>query len=422
MQITVSDETGEHFAAIEVDGSTSLDDLKAIIEAELNVPMAQQVLLVDGKPLSAPSALKDNDMILVRKYAPPPPAAAAGAPAAAGGNPHMLQAQQFIDEVLATPGALANLKFNQPALGEAIERRDLQAVVRIITEAEKRKREAQLRRLEKMRQLEEDPFNVELQQEIEKEIQQENIQENMELAIEEVPEAFGSVVMLYVDAKINGHPIKAFVDSGAQSTIISMNVAERCGIMRLVDKRFSGIARGVGTGKIVGRVHVAQLQLGSAFYPCTFTVMENQDMEFLLGLDMLRRHQMAIDLRENVLRVGSEAVPFLSEKDIPRHLLGHEAEASSSANSAPSAPTSPSSARHPAPALAPASSAPAPALAGPAPAAPPAAAPPAGRGGAVSEEKIEQIVALGFDRQQAAAALAACGGNVELAAAMLFQR
>jgi DNA damage-inducible protein 1 len=35
--------------------------------------------------------------------------------------------------------------------------------------------------------------------------------------------------MLYINAKINKNPIQAFVDSGAQSTIMSESLAEKCG-------------------------------------------------------------------------------------------------------------------------------------------------------------------------------------------------
>ncbi len=40
-----------------------------------------------------------------------------------------------------------------------------------------------------------------------------------------------------------------------QMTIMGAATAERLGLMRLIDRRFAGVAKGVGTGKILGRVH-----------------------------------------------------------------------------------------------------------------------------------------------------------------------
>ncbi|CAN0250134.1 unnamed protein product, partial [Ectocarpus fasciculatus] len=77
-----------------------------------------------------------------------------------------------------------------------------------------------------------------------------------------------------VGAQINGVRVKAFVDSGAQSTIMSAACAEKCGLMRLVDTRFHGEARGVGTGKILGRIHMAQIKVGNHHFPCSFTILQ----------------------------------------------------------------------------------------------------------------------------------------------------
>lgn len=83
-----------------------------------------------------------------------------------------------------------------------------------------------------------DPFDVEAQKRIEEAIRQDRVLENLEHAIEYNPESFTNVPMLYVDLKVNGHSVKAFVDSGAQATIISPECAERCGYVLVLMKKY----------------------------------------------------------------------------------------------------------------------------------------------------------------------------------------
>lgn len=176
-----------------------------------------------------------------------------------------------------------------------------------------------------------DPFDPQSQQRIEEIIAEQNIAENLASAMEFHPESFGSVTMLYIPCRVNDHHIKAFVDCGAQTTIsntwlvgvfdvdlVTEACAKRCELSRLIDKRFSGMAKGVGMSRIIGRVHSVQLEMGGLYLPCSVTIIEGDGPEMLLGLDMLKRHQCHIDLEKNVLAVNNVRISFLPESEIPK--------------------------------------------------------------------------------------------------------
>ncbi|XP_037059060.1 regulatory solute carrier protein family 1 member 1 isoform X2 [Peromyscus leucopus] len=226
-------------------------------------------------------------------------------------NPALLR-----DMLLANPHELSLLKERNPPLAEALLSGDLEKFSRVLVEQQQ---DRARREQERIRLFSADPFDLEAQAKIEEDIRQQNIEENMTIAMEEAPESFGQVAMLYINCRVNGHPVKAFVDSGAQMTIMSQACAERCNIMRLVDRRWAGIAKGVGTQKIIGRVHLAQVQIEGDFLACSFSILEEQPMDMLLGLDMLKRHQCSIDLKKNVLVIGTTGsqTTFLPEGELP---------------------------------------------------------------------------------------------------------
>ena len=116
-------------------------------------------------------------------------------------------------------------------------------------------------------------------------------------ALEHTPEMFGIVTMLYVNMEVNGVRVQAFVDTGAQMTIMSADFAEKCSLMRLIDKRYAGMAYGVGQSKLLGRVHQAQLKVGGEYMASSLSVIEqNTGPPFIFGLDNLVRHQVLVYL------------------------------------------------------------------------------------------------------------------------------
>uniref|UniRef100_A0ACB8EEH2 Cyanamide hydratase n=1 Tax=Sphaerodactylus townsendi TaxID=933632 RepID=A0ACB8EEH2_9SAUR len=332
--------------SLQVDADFELQNFRALCELESGIPAAESQIVYAEVPLTdnhrslASYGLKDGDVVVLQQVenaekrpaaafpglpridfssitvpgtsaqtAPMPPqqpgppsrASPPEVPPAPPGldNPGLLR-----DMLLSNPHELSLLKERNPPLAEALLSGDLEKFTQVLVEQQQ---DRARREQERLRLFSADPFDLEAQAKIEEDIRQQNIEENMTIAMEEAPESFGQVVMLYINCKVNGHPVKAFVDSEVQHPI------------KLVDRRWAGIAKGVGTQKIIGRVHLAQVQIEGDFLPCSFSILEEQPMDMLLGLDMLKRHQCSIDLKKNVLVIGTTGsqTTFLPEGELP---------------------------------------------------------------------------------------------------------
>ncbi|PVV01488.1 hypothetical protein BB560_004090 [Smittium megazygosporum] len=247
------------------------------------------------------------------------PSAFSGAnPVNTSQSPSKAQSSEALRQFLINDmDLLRRLEVSNPQLVKAA-RESPEKFAEMANDLEMRRYQEELQHMLKMKELEADPFNLESQKQIEEMIRMQNVIKNMEHAMEYNPESFGSVIMLYVNTKINGYDVEAFVDSGAQATIMNTTCAERCGLMRLLDTRFTGIAKGVGEAKILGKIHSAYMTIGHQVLSCSFIVMEGLGTEVLFGLDMLKKHQACIDLKRNSLVINDELIPFLHEHEIPK--------------------------------------------------------------------------------------------------------
>ncbi|KAG8982064.1 DNA damage-inducible protein 1 [Tulasnella sp. 425] len=431
MRLTFFTDMGQSYV-IEVDPQMELENIMALLEAEAKIPAPEQSISFQGRDLSDPKAtlasfgIGDEAMLLLRRKV-----VVAGRTVEQDsemmrlqilGDPQLMRQLQQVRSLSGIPVQsltipLINYTQAQPELAAAAQNNP-RRFAELLGETRRKQQQAEHAKQREIEALNADPFNIEAQRKIEEAIRMEAVMENLEHAMEFSPEAFGRVHMLYIPVEVNGHPVKAFVDSGAQQTIISPECAEACGIMRLLDTRFSGIAKGVGTAKILGRVHSAQIKVADVFLPCSFTVLEGKDVDLLFGLDMLKAHQACIDLEKNVLRIRGREVPFLAEHDLPKNSLGQDTELADtpSHSSAPTPGPSSSQPRFPGAGNTLASnSSPSPGL----------GSQPTnllGRAGPQFPEKdIETLMALGMDRNTAVQSLVAAGGNVDLAASLLFQ-
>ncbi|XP_040989781.1 protein DNA-DAMAGE INDUCIBLE 1 isoform X1 [Juglans microcarpa x Juglans regia] len=409
MKITVMT-ADEQIITVDVDPHETVENVKALLEVEISVPLKQQQLLYNGKEMRnfeklSALGVKDDDLVMMVSTAASTPSTNN-----LGFNPDgsAVNPGAFQQHVRSDSNIMAQLFQSDPELAQVVLGNDLNRLQELLRERHRQRSKLRIQQEEELALLYADPFDVEAQKKIEAAILQKGIDENWQAALEHNPEAFARVVMLYVDMEVNGVPLKAFVDSGAQSTIISKSCAERCGLLRLLDQRYKGIAHGVGQSEILGRIHVAPIKIGNIFYPCSFTVLDAPNMEFLFGLDMLRKHQCIIDLKENLLRVGGGevSVPFLQEKDIPSRFLDEERyskQASSSVAPGTSGTTVRSNNVVPVGGQSSGGSRDDVAQQGP-----------------VFEDKVAKLVELGFGRDAVIQALKLFDGNEEQAAGFLF--
>lgn len=125
---------------------------------------------------------------------------------------------------------------------------------------------------------------------------------------------------LQVLCEVNGFAIPAIIDTGAQITIMSASCAKRCRISNLIDSRFAGRAIGVGSSDILGRINDLRLRIGPINFQSRISVLSDSSVDFLIGMDFLRRFKCDLCLTEGIMKLRVREkyirIPLLSDKSL----------------------------------------------------------------------------------------------------------
>ncbi|UKK02305.2 DNA-damage inducible protein [Theileria orientalis] len=340
--IQVAAEDGQLFT-LYVENDWNFLKLNELIKDNLNIPVENQRLYLDGNLLNgnyntiSDSGIKNGDVLLVKSERPGfDLSSLLGSDDDKVSDEALRQrAREIMQEFKPGSAFLQTLRFHNEPLYNALQSNNEEEVFKIVKKEYEETKKKELDHRKKLMKAYLDPLDPESQSLIHKEIEMNRINDNLISAQNYLPESFGKINMLYVKVEINNVVMKALVDTGAQSTIMSKECASRCNLLRLVDERFKSVAVGVGTMKTLGKIHLADMKIGTVFIPVSFIVMEEATLEFILGLDVLRRYTCDINLKKNYLGINDVNVPFMSEAEVA-NFVSHTARRD---HSVPTAPT-----------------------------------------------------------------------------------
>lgn len=231
---------------------------------------------------------------------------------------YQTKARQLIQQFLSNPSSLDQLCHSKPKLAEMIINDDVAGIAQMLQKKEREKLDKQRQLDQEIARLQQNPFDPESQKKIEQMIREKRLNELQNQTYEHHPELFVSTEMLYINASVNNTAVQVFVDTGAQTTVISRDFAERANLMKNVDARFKGLIKGVGEQTSLGRIWNFELKISGKMFAVSAVVLEKFSHEILLGLDAMKRHKTVINLGEMSMGFPSHSIviPFLKDHEI----------------------------------------------------------------------------------------------------------
>mmetsp|Transcript_48359 Transcript_48359/g.113189 ORF Transcript_48359/g.113189 Transcript_48359/m.113189 type:complete len:269 (-) Transcript_48359:190-996(-) len=120
--------------------------------------------------------------------------------------------------------------------------------------------------------------------------------------------------LIHVGCEMGNTMVEMMIDTGAQTSVISEPLVRRLQLQGHMDSRFQGMAAGVGTARILGKLRGVPVKMGHVEFALDFSVLGVEQPLLMLGIDQMRRFKCVVNLERQCLTFGGSdgvEVPFL---------------------------------------------------------------------------------------------------------------
>ena len=135
---------------------------------------------------------------------------------------------------------------------------------------------------------------------LEKFQKEKKIRENMRFAQEKIPESLIPIHMAFIFVEINNKKIMTLISTGNEMSIIGEKLSKECGLFNLCDTGYGGYTNN-GQTKLIGKVHEVKIIIENKTILAPINIIENDNIGFSLGLDILREYNCSLDMDKEEL-------------------------------------------------------------------------------------------------------------------------
>ena len=121
----------------------------------------------------------------------------------------------------------------------------------------------------------------------------------------------------YVDAEIEGHNVRCFLDSGCAASSMSQDCyTSRFGHLESLEGKPEQAIAFNGTTSLIHGTFNTSVVFNQKSYPIAIKVVEASNYEFILGTDFLNKFKAIINLRDGILEIEGCAPILIAKQEI----------------------------------------------------------------------------------------------------------